>query len=283
MKLGMNLLLYTTAPDEKIFPVAEKLQQMGYQGLEWPVMSCDAKTAAAIGKFNKSAGLEATTVTVFGEGQNPISADASQREAARKAIEQAIESSAALGSKLLCGPIVQTLGHFSGHGPTKEEWDRCVEFLSKAGDFAKNNGVTLAVEYLNRFEIYFLNTAADARRLCDAVHHPNVHTMVDTFHANIEEASLYDAVMAPGPHLAHIHISENNRGIPGSSKCIQWEDFFRGLKDAKYDGWLTIEAFSQFLPDLAAAARIWRPIFKNPDDVGSQGIAFVKKMLESIR
>lgn len=279
MKIGMNLLLYTTAPDEKMFPIGEKLKAMGYDGLEWPLLTCSRAMAESIGKFNKSAGLEATTVHVFGEGQNPISDDKKERDTALDVIAERLELSATLGAKLMCGPLVQPLGHFTGKGPTETEWLRCVEFHQRAAEIAERVGVTIVIEYLNRFEIYFLNTADAAARLCAQVNHPRVQTMVDTFHANIEEDGLREAVLAAKSHLAHVHISENNRGIPGASKCIQWDDFFGALREVKYDGWLTVEAFGQFLPDLAAAARIWRPIFKDPDVLSRQAIAFIKKQI----
>lgn len=278
MKIGMNLLLYTTQPDESIFATAEKLKGMGYDGLEWPILGTDTATAAKIRKFNEGAGLDATTVYVFGPGNNPISDQASERAAALATMKERIEICATLGGSLICGPFVQPLGHFTGKGRTPDEWERCKEFLSAAGDHAAKHQVTLVVEYLNRFEIYFVNTAADACRLCAEVNHPNVKTMIDSFHAHIEEKNLYDAVKTVQPQLAHVHISENDRGIPGSGKNVRWEDFFQALKDIHYDNWLMIESFGQALPDLAAAAKIWRPLFNHADDVGRDGIAFIKRM-----
>jgi D-psicose/D-tagatose/L-ribulose 3-epimerase len=277
MKIGMNLLLYTTAPDETMFPVAEKLKGMGYHGLEWPLMACELSMAKAIGKFNHDIGLEATTVAVFGEGQNPISSHAHERTAAYDRVRHYIDCTHALGGKLLCGPLTQTLGVFSGQGPTREEQALAVEFLKKAGDYAQSAGVMLSVEYLNRFEQYFINTAAQVSALLKQVDHPAVKTMVDSFHMNIEEADMRQAIKLLNKDCVHVHVSENNRGVPGSSKNIPWSDFFGGLKEIGYDGWLTIEAFGQFLPDLAAAARIWRQIFDSPEHLSRQGIEFIKK------
>lgn len=282
MKIGMNLLLYTTQPDESIFPTCEKLKEMGYDGLEWPLFELEKKTAKKIRKFNETNALDASTVVAFGPGLNPLSEEKSERKAALTYLKSRIELTAEMGAQLLCGPFVQPLGHFTGTGPTKDEFERCVEYLQKAADFAAEHEVTLVLEYLNRFEIYFVNTAADAVKVCQAVDRPNFKTMVDSFHANIEERNFYDPVITAKPYLAHIHISENDRGIPGAGNNIRWDDFFRGIKDSGYDGYLTIEAFSSFLPDLAGAAKIWRPLFKSPDDVCSQGIAFIRRMLETI-
>lgn len=277
MKIGMNLLLYTTAPDESIFPTAEKLREMGYHGLEWPMLSCDVKTAETIGRFNKDTGLEATAVLVFGEGQNPISPNAADRRAAMDRLKEVLECTRAIGATLLCGPLTQTLGLFTGTGPTPDEHARAVEFLRTAGDEAAKVSVTIAIEYLNRFEQYFINTAEQAVKLIRDVNHPNIQTMIDSFHTNIEEADLREAMATLGKQCVHVHVSENNRGIPGSSKSIPWDDFFGGLKAIGYDGWLTVEAFGQYLKDLAAAARIWRPIFTDPEDLCRKSIAFVRE------
>jgi D-psicose/D-tagatose/L-ribulose 3-epimerase len=279
MKIGMNLLLFTTQPDDSAFPIGEKLKGMGFDGLEWPVLGTEPPMAEKIRRFNEQQKLGCTAVFVFGPGHNPISGDESERNAALDRLKNRIDLCAIMGAELLCGPIVQPLGHFTGKGPTRDEWSRCVSFFKSAGDYAAKKNVTLVIEYLNRFEIYFVNTAADACRLCDEINHPNVTMMVDSFHANIEEKSMYNAVLAARPHLRHIHISENDRGVPGSGKIIHWDDFFRGIKDAGYDGWLTIESFGQALPDLAAAAKIWRKLFDSDDQVCREGLAFVRKML----
>lgn len=119
--------------------------------------------------------------------------------------------------------------------------------------------MTLVLEYLNRFECYFLNSADDAALFCRELGHSHVKTMYDTFHANIEEKSITQAVKACADQLVHVHISENDRSTPGDGG-VNWDESFM-LKDVKYDGWLMIEAFGLALPDLAAATRVWRACF----------------------
>lgn len=279
MKIGMNLLLYTTGPDETIFPVCEKLKVMGYDGLEWPLLDVDKKSVKKIAKFTKELGMDATAVSVLGPGENPLSDKKSERKAALATVKKRLDQAAEIGATMLCGPMVQPLGHFTGVARTDEEWKRCVEYLQKVGEYAAENKVTFVVEYLNRFEIYFLNTAVDAAKLCSEVGSTHVKTMVDSFHMNIEEKSFYDPIIAAKDQIVHVHVSENDRGIPGSGKNIRWDDFFRALKDIKYDGYVTIESFSTALPGLAAAAKIWRPLFDSQEEVCEKGLAFIKKML----
>src|SRR5205823_4429608 len=150
------------------------------------------------------------------------------------------------------------------------------ETLQQAAETASQARVTLALEYLNRFEVYFLNTAADARRLVDAIGHPAVRAMYDSFHANIEERSIPAAVQSLGDRLTHVHISENHRGTPGTG-LVQWEETFSALKASGYDGWLTIEAFGRALPDLAAATCIWRDLFDSEEGVARDGLRFIRE------
>ena len=147
---------------------------------------------------------------------------------------------------------------FTGNGPTEAEWAKLVDALQGHGG-PRRQAITIAVEPLNRFECYALNTAAQAARLVhDVGSRPNFGYLYDTFHANIEERHPVGALTATIGALKHVHISENDRGTPGRGHAD-----IRGtlsvLKGLGYDGWLTVEAFGQPLPDLAAATRVWRP------------------------
>jgi D-psicose/D-tagatose/L-ribulose 3-epimerase len=133
----------------------------------------------------------------------------------------------------------------------------------------------MAVEYLNRFEIYFLTTAAQAARFVRAVDHPYCKMMYDSFHAHIEEKDQARAIASCAAETIHVHVSENDRGIPGTGQ-VHWDSFFRGLLQSGYDGYLTIEAFGRALPALAAATRVWRDLFPDPMGLCRDGLAFVK-------
>jgi D-psicose/D-tagatose/L-ribulose 3-epimerase len=148
--------------------------------------------------------------------------------------------------------------------------------LKEIGPYAEEMNVTVAVETVNRFETYFINTVADLKALVAEVDHPRIRMMFDTFHANIEEKNIYAAAKSCGKYLAHVHISENDRGVPGTGR-VAWDELFKALKELRYNGWCTIESFGQAVPEIAAAAAIWRPIFKDNDEVGKKGIKFLKE------
>ena len=140
----------------------------------------------------------------------------------------AIDCAAALGADRLSGPLHSTLGAFSGVGPTPAEKKRSVASQRAIGDHAGKKGVTIGLEALNRFECYLLNTMADLSAHIDEIGHPNIKAMYDTFHANIEEADPIGAYTKHAKNIVHVHISENDRGVPGRGN-IPWKKTFSAI------------------------------------------------------
>ena len=266
MKLGFNLLLWTTHVVDEHVPLFDRLKSTGYDGVEIPLFEGEVSHYMRLGRIVQDAGLTSSAVTVLPTGKSAIAAEAAQRALALDHLKWAIDCTAALGANVLCGPFHQPLGEFSGIGPTEAEKSHCVEVHKGAAQYAAMSGIELSVEPLNRFECYFLNTARDAQALVDRVDEPNYGYLYDTFHFNIEEKSLPEAIRLTAPAINHVHISENDRGIPGTGH-VDFAAVFDALKESKYDGWLTVEAFGQALPDLAAATKVWRPLFVMPEDV----------------
>jgi D-psicose/D-tagatose/L-ribulose 3-epimerase len=275
MKFGMNLLLWTANVTEEQFPLLAKLKQAGFDGVEIPLFGGDESQYKRVGLELRNLGLGCTAVTCCAAETNPISPDANVRKKAADYIKWAIGMTAALGGTILAGPYHSALGVFTGAGPTLDEKKWAIDVLRGAAEEAKKNNVLLTIEYLNRFECYFLTTAADARSLVTEINHPNFRMMYDTFHANIEEKDIGQAIVWAGPSIAHVHISENDRGVPGTGH-VHWDETFAALKNIKYDGWMTIESFGRALPDLAAATKVWRDLFPSPEAVYTKGLAFMK-------
>jgi D-psicose/D-tagatose/L-ribulose 3-epimerase len=275
MKFGMNLLLWSGELSDDMVPVLESLKGMGYDGVEVPLFNYDLDYAAW-GKRLDDLGLERTAVTVRGEEDNPISPDAAVRAAGVANTKKALDCCQAIGATHLVGPYHSALGLFSGQGPTQDEWNWGVESMRAVAQHASQVGVTLGIECLNRFETYLLNTHADAARFAKEVAVDSCKIMYDTFHANIEEKSIADAIRASSDVLAHVHISENDRSTPGTGN-IRWEENFATLKEVGYDGWMMIEAFGLALPELVAATKIWRRMYESEEQLASDGLAFMKE------
>jgi D-psicose/D-tagatose/L-ribulose 3-epimerase len=276
MRLGFNLLLWTTHVVDEHVALFDRLKQTGYDGVEIPLFEGEVSHYKRLGRILKEAGLAASAVTVSPPGKSAIAAEAAQRALALDHLKWAIDCAAALGANVLCGPFHQPLGEFSGIGPTEAEKSHCVEVHKRAAQYAARSSIELSVEPLNRFECYFLNTARDAQALVDRVGEPNYGYLYDTFHFNIEEKSLPEAIRTTASAINHVHISENDRGTPGTGH-VDFAAVFDALKQSKYDGWLTVEAFGQALPDLAAATKVWRPLFVMPEDVYQGAFRLVRE------
>ena len=278
MKLGLNLFLWSGQTNEALFPVLEKVKKWGYDGVEFPLFHTQEAVYAKVRSKLDSLGLKCTGCTVAMPDKNPIADSSQVRQAGVQHIKDMLHMCQILGADVLCGPLCAPVGGLVGRGRNADEWKRAVEALKSVGPHADEMGVTVAVEYLNRFETYFINTVADTRALVEEVGHPRIRMMYDTFHAHIEEKDIYKSAKACGKHLAHVHISENDRGVPGSGQ-VAWDQLFKALAELKYKNWCTIESFGQAVPEIAAAAAIWRPLFKDNEEVAKKGIKFLKENL----
>lgn len=277
MKTGMNLLLWTAEITPGNDALIADLKKIGFDSVEIPVFNVESlANYKHLAQTLKKEGLGATAVTVVSPETNPISPDPAVRQAAVDYLTKVLDCCAAFGCEVLCGPIHSALGHFSGTGPTATEFGHGVETMRKVAELAKERQVQLAAEYLNRFEIYFLTTAADAAKFVDAVDHPSFRMMFDSFHAHIEEKGQASAIATAGKRIVHAHVSENDRGTPGSGQ-VDWDGYFQGLKAIGFDGYLTIEAFGRALPELAAATRVWRDLFPDAMGLCREGLAHIQK------
>jgi D-psicose/D-tagatose/L-ribulose 3-epimerase len=279
MKLGMNMLLWSTdVTDAAYGPVFEMLKEAGFDGVEIPIFDREVEKYAGLRERLDRIGLEALAVSARGGDDNPISDDPAVRAEALAATKANLDSAAALGASLICGPLGAPLAVFSGTGPTAEEKARAVAYLQELGPYADERGVTVVLEYLNRFEMYLTNTAADLAELVRTADHPRIRMMYDTFHAHIEEKDPTEALRACADVLVHIHLSESDRSTPGAGQ-VAWEETFGAIREIGYDGWIVIEAFGDSLPELAGATKIWRRMFESPDQLARDGAAFIRSGL----
>ncbi|MCX7044529.1 MAG: sugar phosphate isomerase/epimerase [Candidatus Sumerlaeota bacterium] len=276
MQYGINLLLWTDVLTDAAFPILDEIKAIGYDAVELPIFEFDVPKYAAWGKRLDKVGLARTAVTVRGADDNPISADPAVRAKGVANNKKALDCAQAAGCSVLAGPMHSGLGVFSGAGPTKDEWKWGVESMRQVAEYADVCGGTLALEALNRFECYFINTTADLARFCRDVNHPRCRAMYDSFHSHIEEKNTPRAIQALKGQLAHVHISENDRSTPGSGN-VHWDETFETLTEVGYDGLLVIEAFGLLLEKLVPAVKIWRRMYDTEKLLISDGLRFMKE------
>lgn len=276
MQAGFNLLLWTTHLTDALLPQCAAIKAAGYDGVEVPIFEGAPDHYHALAGKLDDLGLRRTAVGVVQSPEaNPMSPDATSRAAGVDHLNWMVDCAAALGAEVLCGPFHQPLATFSGTGPTGDELAWLAESHRAMARHADGTGVRLAIEPLNRFECYAMNTLDQASRVVAAVDHADYGCLFDTFHANIEERDVAAAIAAAGGAINHVHYSENDRGTPGRGH-VDFAGATRALKSVGYDGWVVIEAFGQALPDLAAATKVWRPLFGHEDDVVAGGIDVIR-------
>ena len=276
MRFGMNLLMWTDTLTDEMLPLLDALKEMGYDAVEIPCFDLDNLDGyAKWGKRFDELGLARTGTAVRGPAENMIDPDPAVRRKGIEANKRNVDCCAAAGCETMAGPFHSALGCFSGKGPTEDEWKWGVECMREVAEHAATANVVLGVEYLNRFECYFLNTAADGARFVADVDHPNCKMMYDTFHAHIEEKSIPEAIRSLKDCLVHVHISENDRSTPGSGN-VRWDANFDTLHEIGYDNLLVIEAFGLALEKLVPATKIWRRMYESERQLATDGLAFMK-------
>jgi len=281
MKFGVNTMVWTTRVGAEQDPLLSRIRDWGFDGVELFLSPEEPASIPAVRASLDRLQLGRTTCSVLPGDVNLISSDSATRARGCEFLRKCVDRTADLGARLICGPLYAGLGVMTGRRRTQDEWNWAVEGLRVAASHAQDTDVTLCLEPLNRFETYFLNTLEDAARLVHDVGAQNVKIHFDTFHSNIEERCPAEALRSVAKDLGHVHISENDRGIPGTGHN-DWRGILKTLKEIGYDGWLTIESFAQPEPALAAAAAIWRDLAPSGDELARQGLQFTKRLAREL-
>ena len=201
-------------------------------------------------------------------------------EAAQAFLLRALEVAHALGSNTLSGVTYSTLGYRTGAPPTAREYETIVRALKPVAKRAGDYGMTLGLEPCNRYETHLLNTARQASELIAAIDEPALMIHLDTYHMNIEEKNFADALSDGGGRVRYVHLSESDRGVPGSGN-IDWRSAFIALRRADFSGDLVIESFVNMMPQLASALSVWRPVARNRDEVLEIGVPFLRGLAQA--
>jgi D-psicose/D-tagatose/L-ribulose 3-epimerase len=275
MKFGINTLLWTAAFNRSHLDLLPRIKEAGFDGVEIARFAFDDFPVTDIRRAVERNGLECILCSAL--TSKTSLADPDTYATAVDFLKQGIRTAADLGAGKFVGPFCSPVGYLTGRRRTQDEWNRVIGGLHALAPVLEDAGVTMAVEPLNRFETFFLNTADDARELADAVSQPRVGILLDTFHANIEEKSIGAAVELLRGHLVHVHACENDRGIPGTGH-VEWPELFQALRKTNYNGWLVIESFGFAIPEIAAAACIWRDLASSPEAIAWEGLKFLRSM-----
>lgn len=203
----------------------------------------------------------------------------SNPEGAGRFLHGAVEVAASLDSPILTGPLYAHVGTLTGRPPQPEELETVARVLKGTARRAAGHGVEIGIEAINRYETYLVNLASQASELLDRIDEPNVFVHLDTYHMNIEEKGFYGPITGLGSRLGYIHLSESDRGTPGTAN-VNWDEVFRGLKDIGYRGALAMESFAAVNEALMGATALWRDVVGDSDIFVRDGLAFLRAKAE---
>lgn len=273
---GINLLLWGVEMSDNLLPVLDLIKETGYDTVEIPIMNTDKTYWKNWKKKLNELGLYCVAETINGPDLNSIDGDPAMRKKALEFNKGVIEIANFLEAELFIGPYHSALGAFTGASATGEEKKWAAENLWQLAEHGQRNGVMLGLEYLNRFESYLCTCTDETLELIDLVDHDNCRMMFDTFHANIEEKDLAEAIKRIGNKLVHVQLSENDRGTLGAGH-IDFPKIIDALKAIDYQGVISVEAFSQKL----SAAHIWRQMFESEEQLVKDSYVYLEKLMKN--
>ncbi|SIP86875.1 D-psicose/D-tagatose/L-ribulose 3-epimerase [Chryseobacterium sp. RU37D] len=197
---------------------------------------------------------------------------------AENLMKQAVDTTSALETNFLGGVLHGGIGVFSGNPLTENEAEIIVEVWSNVSDYAKEKGVNIGIEPINRYETYVCNTAENVLDLISKTGKNNLFLHLDTFHMNIEENNFYDPVILAGNRLKHIHMTESHRGMLGEGN-VNWEDLFKALKEINFEGNLVLENFSSSVPGMQQMVSLWQKSPYDAEELALGSLEFMRKYI----
>jgi D-psicose/D-tagatose/L-ribulose 3-epimerase len=280
MRFGVLTVIWTTPFQTSELRLVDHAAELGFDVLECAVEQVGAMDTGRLKEALDRAGLGSTVAMAFSPDRDVAHADAAVRKGGIDYIKHCIDVAVQIGAPVASGPMYAATGKARLLPPSERraEFERAAESLKAVADYAGQNGVDLAIEPLNRFETDMVNTTEQGLEMCDLIGQPSAGLLLDTFHMNIEEKSIGDAIRMAKGRIFHFHSCENDRGTPGSGH-VPWDEVAQALRDVEYDRVVSIESFVPDIPELAGAVKMWREVFSSPDDLAREGQAFLRQLL----
>lgn len=279
IKIGISGFAWTARFEASHLDLFPLIKDMGFDGFEVPMFNPADLPVGKIGAAIAELDLDCSICAILPPQVNPISPDAEVRRKAIDHLGHCIEATAEMGCKILGGPLFSPIGYLPGHRPTVAEWSWAIDAFQSVSELLHAADVHLSIEPVNRSETFFLRTGMEARKLCEAIGSPRIGVTIDTFHANIEERSIPEAIRTLGPHLKHIHASENDRGPVGSGH-VPFAEIISALRAMSYNGYLMIEGFGYNPEDQHAPGYLWATPEVTPEALATQSYKCLRQILD---
>lgn len=275
MKFGIHAGLWQARWTDEITPILRTVADLGFDGVEVSLLGMSDEKAAALSRAVRDHGLEVTCSDGLAPDKDITSPDADIRAAGLDYLRWAIATTARIGGRGLAGVVYAPWGVYDPDNKPARADRSARAFAALDGDLRAHD-VTLGIEAINRFETDLVNTAAEAAAMARASGSDRVGALLDTFHLNIEEKDIAAAIAGAADRLVHFHVSDNDRGVPGSGH-VPWEQVRDGLAAANYDNWIVAEMFVIAGNPASADLNIWRNIEPEATDAAARALAFMRK------
>ena len=279
-QIGINAWVWTSpATTEEFARLAPLVARMGFDLFEVGIEGTDDLDYRRGAEIAKANGLAVSVCAAMGPDRDLIHADENIRANAMSYLRHCIDAAQTLGATNVCGPLYSAVGRTwqATEDERRRDLDLLVVELRDLSRYAGERGVWLGVEPLNRFETSFMNLASQAIEVVDRVDHPACGVMLDTFHMNIEERSIGDAIRSAGKRMRHLHACENDRGAPGSGH-VPWAEVAQACRDIGFTGPFVIESFTNKVKSIARAAAIWRKFAVSQDALAENGLRHLRTL-----
>jgi len=255
---------------------AASAKKAGYDYIEMLMIEPDkidvAMTKAVLSEY----GLFATASLGLSPETDVTSTNPTIVKKGDELLRKVVDKLHAIGSTELCGVIYCSLGKYPGPA-SAENRANSISAVTRLADYAADKGININLEVVNRYETNIMNTGKEGLKFLEAVNRPNAYLHLDTYHMNIEEDGMSQAVLDAGDALGYVHIGESHRGYLGSGN-VDFDTFFSALKKINYSGPITFESFSSVVvdPALSNALCIWRNLWEDSDDLASHALKYMK-------
>lgn len=197
-------------------------------------------------------------------------------------LKVALDKTKAMGCEALSGVTYGGIGERTGVPPTEKEYDNITKAMAAAAKHAKSLGLEFGIEAVNRYETHLINTGAQIASLIERIGADNVFAHLDTYHMNIEEKGMANGILDCAKYLKYIHLSESDRGTPGSGN-VRWDEVYGALAAIGFKGGLAMESFINMMPEIAFGLSVWRPVAKDEAEVMGNGLPFLRNKAKQYR
>ena len=236
IKISYNTLVYA---GEDICVGIARLARFGYDGVDF-VGEPNQYNAEKIRKCLQENKITASSIcAIFNAERDFVSSQSKVRSQAVEYVKSCVDFASEIGAKAISVQASACM-KINAEAPFEQEWQWAVNGLKEAGQYAMQSNIRLTLEAWNRYETYFINRLDQALAMVQDVGLPNVGVMGDTYHMNIEETNLGDAIRNVGDKLYYLHIADSNRAAPGKGH-IDFKEVAKALRDIGYDGWVSME------------------------------------------